>query len=245
MEYSTFKERFNRWKNGESYWDIIGNSLTGYKGGKDSISQFVSTFRPMLYNALQKKGYHTKSADNMLTQIAWESNYGKSNNARTNNNYGGIKNGNAYAKYKDQQDFVNHYIDLIHDRYPNAFNSTNLTNYAKELKKNGYYEDSLQHYSNSLNSMTSLRKAINAERINNQDKYNTQVTYNQVMSEPQDNTRIYKQKIIDPIPQYKPVAQPVKQTYPNYIQQVNQLPNIMDAYLNVINGRTPLQIPGQ
>jgi len=37
--------------------------------------------------------------DNMLTQLAWESNYGKSNNAKVNNNYGGIKNGSGYANY--------------------------------------------------------------------------------------------------------------------------------------------------
>ena len=47
MKDSTFKERFDRWKNGESYWDIVNKPLQGYKTGKDSIQQFVSTFRPM------------------------------------------------------------------------------------------------------------------------------------------------------------------------------------------------------
>ena len=38
MKGSTFKERFDRWKNGESYWDIIDKPLNGYKSGKDSIT---------------------------------------------------------------------------------------------------------------------------------------------------------------------------------------------------------------
>jgi len=31
MKGSTFKERFDRWKNGESYWDIIDKPLDSYK----------------------------------------------------------------------------------------------------------------------------------------------------------------------------------------------------------------------
>ncbi len=45
----SFKERFNRWKNGENYWDIVGKpfptyietyGLNYYKGGKDNRSRF-------------------------------------------------------------------------------------------------------------------------------------------------------------------------------------------------------------
>lgn len=245
MKDSTFKERFDRWKNGESYWDVIDKPLVGYKTGKDSVSQFVSTFRPMLYNTLQKKGYHTNSMDNMLTQLAWESNYGKSNNAKVNNNYGGIKNGSSYANYQNPQDFIDHYVDLIHDRYPNAFNSTDLNSYAKSLKDNGYYEDSLSHYSSNLNNMKSLRKAIDNERINNLSKYNNTLSYDQIMSEPQDAIQTYKPNIVQTIPQFKQKEQSKQIIYPNYIQQPNQLPNIMDIYLNAVNGRNPLTIPGQ
>ena len=245
MKDSTFKERFDRWKNGESYWDIVDKPLAGYKTGKDSVQGFVSTFRPMLYNTLQKRGYNTNSMDNMLTQLAWESNYGKSNNAKNNYNYGGIKSGNNYAKYNSPEDFVEHYVDLIHDRYPNAFNSTDLNSYAKALKDNGYYEDSLTHYSSNLNNMKSLRRAIDNERINNLSKYNNTLSFDQIMSEPQDAIPQYKTNIIQDIPQYKTKEQPKQIIYPNYIQQPNQLPNIMDVYLNMINGRTPLTIPGQ
>ena len=246
MKDSTFKERFDRWKNGESYWDIVDKPLQGYKTGKDSIQQFVSTFRPMLYNTLQKKGYHTNSMDNMLTQLAWESNYGKSDNAKRNNNYGGVKSGNDYAQYKDQQDFVNHYVDLIHDNYPNAFNSNDLNNYAKALKQNGYYEDSLDHYSSSLNNMKSLRYAIEKERLGNTNKYNSDLSFDQIMSQPQDAIRSYKQDIIQDVPVHTPTQQTRKQIiYPSYVQQPNKLPNIMDVYSNMINGRPLLNMPGQ
>ena len=35
MKDSTFTERFNRWKNGESYWDIVNKPLAEYGNGKD------------------------------------------------------------------------------------------------------------------------------------------------------------------------------------------------------------------
>ena len=246
MKDSTFTERFNRWKNGESYWDIIDKPLAKYGNGKDSISSFVSTFRPMLYNTLQKKGYHTNSMDNMLTQLAWESNYGKSNNAKRNYNYGGVKSGNDYAKYNSPEDFVEHYVDLIHNRYPNAFNSNDLSSYAKALKDNGYYEDSLQHYSSNLNNMKSLRQAIDKERLGNLSKYNSDVSFDQTMSQPQDAIRSYKQNIVQDIPTYTPTQQTQKQMiYPSYVQQPNKLPNIMDVYSNMINGRPLLNMPGR
>ena len=217
-----------------------------YKNGKDSIQNFVSTFRPMLYNTLQKKGYHTNSMDNMLTQLAWESNYGKSNNAKRNYNYGGVKSGNDYAKYNSPEDFVEHYVDLIHNRYPNAFNSNDLSSYAKALKDNGYYEDSLQHYSSNLNNMKSLRQAIDKERLGNLSKYNSDVSFDQTMSQPQDAIRSYKQNIVQDIPTYTPTQQTKKQMiYPSYVQQPNKLPNIMDVYSNMINGRPLLNMPGR
>lgn len=244
MKDSTFTERFNRWKNGESYWDIVNKPLPSYKTGKDSISSFVSTFRPMLYNTLQKRGYHTNSMDNMLTQLAWESNYGKSNNAKSNYNYGGVKSGNDYAKYNSPEDFVEHYVDLIHNRYSNAFNSNDLSSYAKALKDNGYYEDSLQHYSSSLNNMKSLRKAIEKERLGNLSKYNSNMSFDQIMSQPQDAIRSYKQDIVQDVPKHN-TAQQKQIIYPSYIQQTNNLPNIMDVYSNMINGRPLLNMPGR
>ena len=38
MKYNTtaFKERYNRWKNGENYWDIVGSPLPSYKKGTPS-----------------------------------------------------------------------------------------------------------------------------------------------------------------------------------------------------------------
>ena len=182
--------------------------------------------------------------DNMLTQLAWESNYGKSNNAKSNYNYGGVKSGNDYAKYNSPEDFVDHYVDLIHDRYPNAFNSNDLSSYAKALKDNGYYEDSLQHYSSNLNNMKSLRQAIEKERLGNLSKYNSNMSFDQIISQPQDAIRSYKQNIVQDIPKYNTTQQ--KQIiYPSYIQQTNSLPNIMDVYSNMINGRPLLNMPGR
>ena len=50
MRYDTtsFKERYNMWKNGENYWDIVGSPLPTFKGGKDAPSK-------RLYNYIRQK----------------------------------------------------------------------------------------------------------------------------------------------------------------------------------------------
>lgn len=41
MKYDTnsFSERFNRWRNGENYWNIVGSPLPTYESGKDGPSK--------------------------------------------------------------------------------------------------------------------------------------------------------------------------------------------------------------
>ena len=75
---NSFQERYNRWKNGENYWDIVDSPLPqyrdggyldraggsntkivmpGYKGGKSGhdYEQFVTRIGPVVYNTLRKK----------------------------------------------------------------------------------------------------------------------------------------------------------------------------------------------
>ena len=94
--------------------------------------------------------------------------------------------------------------------------------------------------------MKSLRQAIEKERLGNLSKYNSDVSFDQIMSQPQDAIRSYKQNIVQDIPTYTPTQQTQKQMiYPSYVQQPNKLPNIMDVYSNMINGRPLLNMPGQ
>jgi hypothetical protein len=42
MIYNTkpFQERYDRWKNGENYWEIVGSPLPQYQRGKDIDSTY-------------------------------------------------------------------------------------------------------------------------------------------------------------------------------------------------------------
>jgi uncharacterized FlgJ-related protein len=84
----------------------------------------------------------------MMRQLAWESSYGLSPVARKQNNYGGYGwNGKTYTTFKNDEDFVNHYLDLMMKRYGAAVNSPDVYSYARNLKNKGYYEDTYEHYS--------------------------------------------------------------------------------------------------
>ena len=62
MKGSTFKERFDRWKNGESYWDIIDKPFINYKTGKDL--QFKTEGLP--WQQKQSTGFYNNTRTKQL-----------------------------------------------------------------------------------------------------------------------------------------------------------------------------------
>ena len=61
MKYdiTSFQERYNRWKNGENYWNIIDSPLPQYKGGKqqyDTIADFITRFEGFSPTVYKNKG---------------------------------------------------------------------------------------------------------------------------------------------------------------------------------------------
>ena len=153
------------------------NSLPSYKGGKDKFTTFVERMGPKVYRQLHKQGiYNPYIYDNMMRQLAWESNYGTSPLAISNHNYGGVNSSNTeYAKYKDDDAFANYYVSLIRRKYPQAVKAKDAKSYAKELKKVGYYEDSLQNYSQKLSNMSSVSKAAKLHMYTNPKQYEVEM----------------------------------------------------------------------
>ncbi len=131
--------------------------LHKYKGGKDdSINTFVNRMGPLVGQQLNRYGYGDAAFYNVMRQLAYESNYGRSRVARRQHNYGGVGwNGKTYNTYKSDADFVKDYVRLMHTRYGAALRAKSTQDYARALKQKGYYEDSLQNYSRNLNSMNS------------------------------------------------------------------------------------------
>lgn len=162
--------------------------LHKYKGGKDdSINTFVNRMGPLVGQQLNRYGYGDAAYYNVMRQLAYESNYGRSRVARRQHNYGGVGwNGKTYTTYKSDADFVKDYVRLMHTRYGAALRAKSTQDYARALKQKGYYEDSLQNYSRNLNSMNSLVRAARNHRNAHKDAYNYNVQLNDLEQDYED-----------------------------------------------------------
>lgn len=169
-----FRERFNRWKNGEQVYDNGRPILPEYKGGKDQYDTFVEKLGPYLYNELRARGEKNidRVYDYMMRQLALESTYGTSSVARNNHNYGGVGwNGKTYYTYKDDPSFVKDYVNLIYKRYGNALAQPTIYGYATELKKKGYFGGTAKQYGDQLAGMKTLSRRATAHRAANPKLY--------------------------------------------------------------------------
>lgn len=162
--------------------------LHKYKGGKnDSINTFVNRMGPLVGQQLNRYGYGDAAYYNVMRQLAYESNYGRSRVARQQHNYGGVGwNGKTYTTYKSDADFVKDYVRLMHTRYGAALRAKSTLDYARALKQKGYYEDSLENYSRNLRGMDSLVKAAYYHRNAHKDAYNYNVQLNDLEQDYED-----------------------------------------------------------
>lgn len=162
--------------------------LHKYKGGKnDSINTFVHRMGPLVGQQLSRYGYGDAAYYNVMRQLAYESNYGRSRVARQQHNYGGVGwNGKTYNTYKSDADFVKDYVRLMHTRYGAALRAKSTQDYARALKKKGYYEDSLENYSRNLRGMDSLVKAAYYHRNAHKGAYNYNVQLNDLEQDYED-----------------------------------------------------------
>lgn len=163
--------------------------LHKYKGGKDDyINTFVNRMGPLVGQQLNRYGYGDATFYNVMRQLAYESNYGRSRVARRQHNYGGVGwNGKTYNTYKSDADFVKDYVRLMHTRYGAALRAKSTQDYVRALKQKGYYEDSLQNYSRNLNSMNSLVKAARNHKNAHKDAYNYNVQLNDLEQDYEDS----------------------------------------------------------
>ena len=171
---TAFKQRFNDYKNGKPVSEIYDAGLPRYGGGKPAYQTFIEDMGPVLFQEMVAQGVKNPEAayKNMITQLAYESNYGQSRVAREQNNFGGVGwNGKTYTTYKDKADFVRNYVRLMNSRYKNVITADTLYDYAKGLKGLNYYEDSVENYTRNLTGMKSFAKALDAHMANNPDLY--------------------------------------------------------------------------
>ena len=228
---------------GESYWDMVGKPLPDFQKGKNPYQQFVRTHRRGLYRYLKAHDLPLEALDNMVRQLAYESNYGRSKIALNQHNYGGYGyNGKTYTTFDDDEAFYNAYVNLI--KKMGALGIANTSNYARTLGKKGYYSDSPEHYTSMLGQMKQADKWINDEIKNQQMFYKEPLMKLSDFDPPKDqvvsadNTNVQKPQVVpEKIPHIDKTQQPM--TYEPY---KSNLPDIMTAYNAMVNGHMPLQI---
>ena len=166
-----------------------GKGVPKYKGGKnDYINEFVNRMAPLVGQQLNRYGYTNDSTFyNVMRQLAWESNYGRSRVAREQHNYGGVGfNGKDYTAYKDDKDFVEKYMRLMHNRYSAALRAKSPQDYARALKQKGYYTDTLDHYTSGLVGMQSVTRAAALHRANHNKDYDYNVKLQDLIDDYED-----------------------------------------------------------
>lgn len=127
----------------------------------NKFQAFANKLGPLVYNGLVKRGYTKRSTyDNVMSQLAFESTYGTSPLALRAHNYGGYGyNGKDYNVYKNDAAFIDAYLNDMAGKYKKALNADTVADYAKELKRVGYFEAPLDQYTKNLIGMQSVRKA--------------------------------------------------------------------------------------
>lgn len=234
-------------KTGESYWDMIGEPLPKYKGGKSTANQykdFVQNHRRKFWRFLVANNYPTVALDNMIRQMAYESQYGTSNVARKNHNYSGYGyNGKTYTNFKDDESFYRAYAALM--KKMGTIDIQDTAKFVKQLKAKGYFEDSLENYMNNMNNMKQANKWINYEIKNSPQFYKqAQMKLSDFDPDEQDVAPTDATTVVKPevVPQKIPVnttSQPT--SYAPEPEYKSTLPDIMEAYKAMQSGQMPLQ----
>lgn len=135
--------------------------MEAIQGNKYSAQFFTNLFTSM--------GVNKKVIPFMVAQIAHETNNFTSIQLLKNNNGAGITYINNpyqinahraselpedknyhYAKFDTIQDFANDYLRILKYGIDKPINSNSLEEFAKRLKNNGFYSDTLDNYTKGL-----------------------------------------------------------------------------------------------
>lgn len=146
---------------------------------KNKFNTFVEKMYPIVERSLVDAGHSTDNLNNILRQMAQESNYGLSprgngynlSGIKAWNNKEGTKHkdGYYYRNFKDYKDYVDYHVALLNNRY-DALNAEDTKDFVYRLhhtKDGRKYSGDERGYMRNLNRMTSLDKAIKNYETNN------------------------------------------------------------------------------
>lgn len=224
----------------------------------NKFQAFANKLGPLVYNGLIKRGYTKRSTyDNVMSQLAFESTYGTSPLALRAHNYGGYGyNGKDYNVYKNDAAFIDAYLNDMAGKYKKALNADTVADYAKELKRIGYFEAPLDQYTKNLIGMQSVRKAAAVhygQPIVQQKpalmavqlpKSFVPQEMAQTMGESSQNA--FKQPVLPPVgrgPEPE-IEAPQEQSSPFIFQHSIDLPPIEQTMGAVLNDQPIVSVPG-
>lgn len=215
-EYTPSKSQLENYFNYNTTRDYLDRNesqpvkinIPKYGNGLDQMGRFIDNIGPLVYRAL--KARNVSNVDQvynyMMRQLALESTYGAPRYSNMHN-YGGIMSKGKLKQFKDDQQFVDYYANLVNGRYNSALNAKDLYNYANELYKRGYYRDTtVDAYYGKLNGMKTFGKLLQDRFNKNKDLYN-QTTG--VITDAQTGQAAFTQPVIT---QQQPILPPYKVT---------------------------------
>lgn len=171
LSYGSYYDKLT----GDWFLDARRQGVPRFQSGKDSAA-YVRRIAPVVYKELVRRGVSNPRQKTMMLvrQFVHETGGGTSRNLRVNNNHSGYgynPKTKTYARFKNDEDFVTADVSLLMKRYPEAFNSNNVVDFASNLRKNGYFTDTLQNYVNGLKNAAYADKIIDEHMISNPDLY--------------------------------------------------------------------------
>lgn len=224
----------------------------------NKFQAFANKLGPLVYNGLIKRGYTKRSTyDNVMSQLAFESTYGTSPLAIRAHNYGGYGyNGKDYNVYKNDAAFIDAYLNDMAGKYKKALNADTVADYAKELKRIGYFEAPLDQYTKNLAGMQSVRKAaaVHYSQPIVQQKPALMAVQQPKTFIPQETAQAieesaqnaFKQPVLPPVgrgPQPQ-VEVPQQQGSPFIFEHSMDLPPIEQTMGAVLNDQPMVNLPG-
>lgn len=203
--------------------------LLPFDRGKGSMSSFVSRMGPLIYRGLKARNVSNidNAYDYMMRQIALESTYGDQKHSALHN-YGGIMKNGKLKQFKSDQEFVDYYLNLMNSKYSNALSAKDLTEYANQLKKGGYYPIAPQEYFNKLNGLKTYSGIVQNDLAKNRKLYEWTTGI-------QTNPETGQAQFVQPIPvQQQPIQVPMIKhqdlgTFIVPIQPNVELPQFLDS----------------
>ena len=228
--YTPSKDQLEKYFNYRTTRDYLDQSedhpvqivMPKYGTGKGQMSSFVGRMAPLIYRGLKTRGVKNIDTlyDHMMRQLAFESTYGDAKHT-AKHNYGGIMGNDGLKQFESDQAFADYYLNMMQNNYPEVWNANNLMDYASALKKKHYYDDSLQHYYNTLNTLKTYNKVVQNDLMKNRKLYEqtTGIQTNPETEQPQFVQPIPVQQQPIMVPNIKPqdigtLITPVQQEFP-------------------------------